>query len=510
MRLCNVAFGTLRLYDGERLHLAASRGATPELLDFQREPLPPGPGAARMLQGEDIIHTPDIIEGEAYRSGSAAQKALVELGGARSHLSVALRKENALLGYMSFYRREVRPFTDKQIALLQNFAAQAVIAMENARLITETREALEQQTATAEVLGVINSSPGDLAPVFDAMLDKAMRLCEASFGTLWTYYGDCMQPVAIQGSSPQYRQFLKRGPHRPSPVQRRLIRGEHVVQVADVAAGEGYRSGDPLARALVELGGIRSLLTVPLRKEDAFLGAISVYRQEVRPFSEKQIALLQNFAAQAVIAMENARLIAETREALDQQTATAEVLQVINSSPGDLPPVFGAMLEKAMRLCGAAFGVFAIYDEEHYRIVATHGLPLGLAEFVRKAIRIHPGSMPDRVRRGEDTIQVPDITALGSELRTPGLVAMIELGNARTTVWVALRKDGVAQGFIGVYRQEVRPFSDKQIALLQNFAAQAVIAMENARLITETREAVEQQTATAEVLQVINLSLIHI
>jgi PAS domain S-box-containing protein len=184
----------------------------------------------------------------------------------------------------------------------------------------------------------------------------------------------------------------------------------------------------------------------------------------------------------------------ERDEALAQQTATAEVLQVINSSPGDLAPVFDATLEKAMRLCGADFGIFAIYDEEHYRIVATHGVPLGLAEFVRQAVRIHPGSMPDRLRRGADTIQVPDITALGSELRTPGLIAMIELGNARTAVWVALRKDGVAQGFIGVYRQEVRPFSDKQIALLRNFAAQAVIAMENARLLAELRQRTQELT----------------
>ena len=188
---------------------------------------------------------------------------------------------------------------------------------------------------------------------------------------------------------------------------------------------------------------------------------------------------------------------AERDAALAREAATTEVLGVINSSPGGLAPVFDAMLERAMRLCGAAFGVFAIFDEEHYQVVATNGLPLELAEFVRQAVRIDAGSMPDHLRRGENTIQVPDITALGSELRTPGLVAMIELGKARTAVWVALRKDGVAQGFIGVYRQDVRPFSDQQIALLQNFAAQAVIAMENARLLTETREALEQQTATA-------------
>ena len=196
----------------------------------------------------------------------------------------------------------------------------------------------------------------------------------------------------------------------------------------------------------------------------------------------------------------------ERDEGLAREVALAEVLQVINSSPVDLSPVFDAMLDKAMRLCGAAFGVFVTYEDEHYRVVASRGLPPRLAEFVRLPVRIHPGSMPDRLRHGENIIQVPDIAAPGSEPRTPGLAAMIELGNARTAVWVGLRKDGAVQGFFGVYRQEVRPFSEKQIALLENFAGQAVIAMENARLLTETREALEQQTATAEVLGVINSS----
>jgi adenylate cyclase len=286
----------------------------------------------------------------------------------------------------------------------------------------------------------------------------------------------------------------------------RFVRGENVICATNLVEDNAYRVGAPAARALVDAGSVRSYAAVALRGGARLLGIIAIYRQEVRPFTDEQIALVQNFAEQAVVAMENARLLTETREALEQQSATAEVLQVVNDSAGDLAPVFHTMLDKATRLCGAAFGVFAIYDEEHYRVVAAHGVPLELAEFVRQAVRIHPGSMPDRLRHGEDIIQVPDITALGSELRTPGLVAMIELGNARTAVWVALRKDGVAQGFVGVYRQEVRPFSDKQIALLQNFAAHAVIAMENARLITETREALEQQTATAEVLQVINSS----
>ena len=434
-------------------------------------------------------------------------RAAVGPGGVRTLLAVPLRKDGALLGYITGNRQEVRPFSDKQIALLQNFAAQAVIAMENARLITETREALEQQTATAEVLQVINSSPGDLAPVFDAMLEKAVGLCGASFGLLMSYDGEVLHTVAHHNSPPQFVEFL-RTPVRPMAgmASYRILRGEDVVTFADVAADPSYAAESEAARRLVELSGARSHLTVALRKEGDLLGVIVIYRQEVRPFTDKEIALVKNFAAQAVIAMENARLITETREALEQQTATAEVLQVINSSPGDLTPVFEAMLDKAMRLCGAAFGVFAVYGDEDYRVVATHGLPPGLAEFVKQPLRIQPDSMPDRLRRGEHTIQIADITALGSESRTPGLAAMIELGNARTAVWVGLRKDSFVQGFFGVYRQEVRPFTDKQIALLQNFAAQAVIAMENARLITETREALEQQTATAEVLGVINSS----
>src|SRR5205823_3143823 len=221
--------------------------------------------------------------------------------------------DNAVLGTINFYRQEVRPFTDKQIALLQNFAAQAVIAMENARLITETQEALEQQTATAEVLQVINSSPGDLTPVFDAMLERAVRLCEFDFSTLWSFDGSGFHPVARHGVPERFWQYLL--DHTP-PAFARILEGERLLHIPDLRELPIFTESD-FARQLRELGiePPRALLIVPLRKDDALLGAIVAYRNEAQQFSEKQIALLQNFAAQAVIAMENARLITETREA---------------------------------------------------------------------------------------------------------------------------------------------------------------------------------------------------
>ncbi|HTQ33031.1 MAG TPA: GAF domain-containing protein [Stellaceae bacterium] len=495
MRLCEAAFGMMHTYDGQAVHPVAVRGLPARFAEFAADPLnQPGPGGAtpRLAAGAPFVHVADLMDEEAYRAGDPYRRALVDLGGARTLLAVALRRDGIMVGQIAIYRTESRAYADKQIALLQNFAAQAVIAMENARLITETQEALDQQTATAEVLQVINASPGDLAPVFDAMLEKAMHLCEATFGTLWTWDGECMNAAAVRGASDTYTAFLRQGPHPPSPIAHQpLLQGVSVVHIDDIAATEGYRSGSSLAQAVVELGGVRTLLAVPLRKDAAaLLGVFSIYRDEVRPFSDKQIALLQNFAAQAVIAMENARLITETREALDQQTATAEVLGVINSSPGELAPVFDVMLEKATRLCEATHGNIWSFDGEQLHAVAVRG-DRPFTEWLRRhnPVRPFPGTAADRIARGERLVHLADRRQENAYGRDPGFRELVDTSGVRASLSVALRKDEMLLGMINVYRQEVRPFTDKQIALLQNFAAQAVIAMENARLITETREA---------------------
>src|SRR6516165_2221559 len=392
--------------------------------------------------------------------------------------------------------------SEQLIADLQRQLAEREAELADRR--AECNEALEREAATAEVLQVINSSPGDLAPVFDVMLEKAMSLCSAIFGELHTYDGVSFKTSATRGHSAAFAEARAKNPPaaRPGTASARILETKRPVHILDIKAGESYRERSPASRALIDLGGTRTTLAVPLLKNDTVLGFISFHRDEVKPFTDRQIALLQNFAAQAVIAMENARLLTETREALEQQTATAEVLGITNSSPGDLAPVFDAILEKAHSLCGAAHGDLTLADGDNFRAVAMRGLPEAFAEVLRRPFPRR--DFHERLLGG--CVHIADLAAAEFASDSPVYRAAIGPGAVRTLLVVPLRKGGRLLGYITANRQEVRPFSDKQIALLENFAAQAVIAMENARLLTETREALEQQTATAEVLGVINSS----
>jgi GAF domain-containing protein len=506
-RLCDAKFGNLYLSEGDAFRTTAMHNAPPAFAEARhREPLmQPEPGSLlqRMRDTKAIVHVEDATKDPAYINRQPRFVSAVELGGFRSILAVPMLKEDHLIGTILVYRQEVSRFTDKQIELVQNFAAQAVIAIENARLLSELREALAQQTGTSEVLRAISLSPGELQPVFDTMLAKATDLCEASYGALWLRDGETVRAAALHGALPEaYRERLRGGaafmshPDRPGT---RAMNERRPIQVTDLREEPAYRARDPLAVAAAEDAGIRTLMCVPMFKDGQAVGNITIYRREVRPFSDKQVELLANFAAQAVIAIENARLLSELRESLEQQTATSEVLKVISSSPGELEPVFQAMLENATRICEAKFGLMYRYDNGAFHPAAMLSAPPALAEFVRQRGSFQPpaGTPLDRLLKTGDAIYTADETAESNA------GAAVKHGHARSLIAVPMLKENRLIGAIVIYRQEVRPFTEKQIELVQNFAAQAVIAVENARLLSELREALEQQTATAEVLKVI-------
>ena len=498
MRLCDGAQGTLWMFDGERMCASATAGYSSELAEQLSEWREMHPFQRRLSQGDRVFQIVDLAAEELYHSGNPLTRAAVDVAGIRTVVFVALVKDATTLGGFTIGRREVRAFTDKHIALLQNFAEQAVIAIENARLINEQREALEQQTATAEVLQVINASPGNLSPVFDAILEKAHDLCGAAKGALVTFDGQYFRAVATRGLSATYAQMLREPRTTLSgSLLDRLLNGASFV-LEDTSS-----SPLPLPRAATELEGVRTVLLIPLRRDSTLLGYITAYRQEVRPFTEKQIALLQNFAAQAVIAMENARLITEQREALEQQTAIADVLRAINATPGELAPVFDVIGEKAIKLCDATAGALMLPDGDRFRAVALGGVPEAYAEFCRNSPaygRPNPGSLPARMLAGDDVVHIKDITDVDeyAPANTPSARALAELGGGRTLLGVALRKDDKFFGMITIFRQAVRPFSDRQVVLLQSFADQAVIAMENARLLEEVRQRQEELRITFE------------
>jgi GAF domain-containing protein len=515
--ICEAKFGMFWLTEGHSFRCVALHGTSPAFTELRRrEPIfHPNPTLltplGRIARTKQLVQVADCRAEQAYIEGDPGFVALVDLAGARTILVVPILRNNELVGVFNIFRQEVRPFTDKQIELVTNFASQAVIAIENTRLLNDLRESLQQQTATADVLQVISSSPGTLGPVFDAILKNATEICQAGFGQMFLFDQGNVQVVAqLNVPAPLVEWDNKHGCHPPVPggPMERIIRNKQVVHIPDVSV---EHRDHPVAT----LGGAKTQLGVPMVKEDKLIGALNIYRQEVRPFTDKQIELVQNFAAQAVIAIENTRLLNELRESLQQQTATADILAVISSSQAQLKPVFETIVDRTTRICEATFACLGLFEGQALRFAAISGASAASEFFHPKRLHL-PDGCPYVVplARAKKVAQTPDLrTENGYLERDPFYVTTADIGGARTALRVPLLKENVLLGHLWAFRGEIRPFTDKQIELVKNFAAQAVIAIENARLLNELQqrtndltESLEYQTATGEILGVISKS----
>src|SRR5262245_57693500 len=513
-RLCDAFDAAIFQVDGGSLRLVAHHGQIPFPGPIGQHKIPLVRG---LLNGRAVIerrtnHVADMqAEAEEYPEGRDIALRL----GWRTGLSVPLLRAGEAIGVILLRRREVRPFTHKQIELLKTFADQAVIAIENTRLFEaeqirtkELQESLEYQTATSEVLGIISRSPDTLQPVLDGIVATALRLCDARNAAIVLQEGDVLRLRAKYGPMSMRTEWPVG--NRSLLVSRAVhdCRTQHIHDLS--SAGDEFPEGQ---RDAIR-DGIRSILAVPLVRQERSIGTIVVRRTEVKPFTDRQIALLQTFADQAVIAINNVGLFEQLQvrtrdlqEALERQTATAEVLSVISSKPGELQPVFEAMLSNAVRICEAKFGVLWLSEDDGLRSVALHGVPPEHAEVRERdpIIKFDPGAPVWRAMRAKRAVRIDDLTKDASYLeRNSRAVNLVERAGARSLVFAPMLREGEPIGVITIFRQEVRPFTDTHTDLLSNFAKQAVIAIENTRLLSELRESLQQQTATADVLKVIS------
>ena len=503
--LCRAENVQIFLRDGEVYRLVADNGFSPEYQQYVRDhPIRPGRNtlvARTALEGK-TVYIPDVSADREYTYGGQ------KLGGYRTLLGVPLMRDGNCIGVIALTRSKVLPFTDNQIELVTNFAAQAVIAIENTRLFNELRqrtddlsETLEQQTATSEVLKVIASSSGELQHVFGAMLENATRLCGASYGAMWLRDGDGFRNTALYGPlPPEYVEQISGILFHPGPdgALANVIKTREPVHISDLRESSAYRDREILPVAAVEVAGVRTIVSVPMFKADEIVGAITIYRKEIHPFSKKQIELVQNFAAQAVIAIENTRLLRELRESLQQQTATADVLKVISRSTFDLQTVLDTLVELAARVCEADTGTVRRRDGDTYPLAATFGLTQQQSEhFSSYSEMPDRGSVFGRAILENRTIHVPDILA-DPEYNRPHLQEFVRV---RAALGVPLVREGTVIGVFTLQRREPHPFTEKQIELVTTFADQAVIAIENVRLFNSVEARTRELAASLENLR---------
>jgi GAF domain-containing protein len=527
VRLCESTFSVVYRFDGTNIELPiAMCNVTDEQMALYRRIFPLAASMDTAL-GESAltrrtVHVEDTRAERRYTSDTEAVRVAREALGYRTMLAVPMVHRDQALGIIAIWRREQRPFSAKQIALVETFADEAVIAIENVRLFKETKEALEQQRASGEILGVISSSPTDVQPVFDVIVQSAVRLCGGLHSNVYRVENGLIHLVAHHNFSPAALEHLQRKFPRPvsQPVSEgeglavRVIRDGIVVHLHDAQTDPEVPE---TTRRTTQALGARSVLYVPMLRDRVGIGVIVVSRGEVKPFSDKEIALIKTFADQAVIAIENVRLFTELRErnrdlsvALERETATSDILKVISRSTTDAQPVFDGIVRSAARLCRGLFGSLVRLDGEVLHLLAHHNFsPEALEGHTRLFPRpLGPEHVSGRAILTHSIVHVPDIT---SAMDLPVAQALRRGLDVRAMIGVPMLRDDGAIGAIVIARAEPEPFSTTEIELLKTFADQAVIAIENVRLFKEleTRnrdltEALEQQTATAEILRVIS------